>query len=136
MKEGQLTMAQRILLCDDEVHILRAAQFKLSTAGYEVQCAYNGLEGWQAIQRQRPNLLVTDLQMPGMNGIELTRKVREHAATRDLPILMLTAKGYELENQELESKWGVMAIMTKPFSPRELLRVVQNILKYQTVGAT
>src|SRR5688572_18882292 len=123
-----MKVAHRVLLCDDEVHILRAAQFKLAGAGYDVQRAYNGIEGWQAIERQRPDLLVTDLQMPGINGIELTRKVRENAATRDLPILMLTAKVYELEHQDLESTWGVMAIMTKPFSPRELLRAVQHAL--------
>jgi DNA-binding response OmpR family regulator len=129
-------MKQRVLLCDDEVHILRAAQYKLTAAGYEVECAYNGLEGWAAIERQRPDLLVTDLQMPCMNGVELTRKVRENPETRNLPILMLTAKGYELEHQNLEAQWGVMAIMTKPFSPRELLRVVQNTLKLCHAAAT
>ncbi len=53
-----------VLLCDDELHILRAAEFKLSRAGYEVQCAGDGQEGWEAIQRRKPDILVTDLQMP------------------------------------------------------------------------
>ena len=88
-------MAKKVLLCDDEPHILRAAEFKLSLAGFAVTTASNGLEAWQAIQADRPDILVTDLQMPQMNGLELSRRVREAFAPHELPIIMLTAKSFE-----------------------------------------
>lgn len=121
-------MSRRVLLCDDEIHILRAAEFKLSKAGFDVQCAGDGQEGWEIIERSPPDIVVTDLQMPRMTGLQLAQKVRENPATRDLPILMLTAKGYELTQQELAARWGIAAVMTKPFSPRELLKTVEQTL--------
>ncbi|HEY2881490.1 MAG TPA: response regulator [Pirellulales bacterium] len=122
-------MSYRVLLCDDEIHILRAAEFKLSRAGYDVQCATNGVEAWDEIQRQKPDVLVTDCQMPRLDGIGLCHKIREHEATRDLPILMLTAKGFELSQRELQDELGIMAIIAKPFSPRELLARVDEICR-------
>jgi two-component system, OmpR family, alkaline phosphatase synthesis response regulator PhoP len=128
-------MTKRILLCDDEIHILRAAEFKLKKAGYDVQLAGDGQEGWEAIQRQRPDVLITDCQMPRMDGIELVRKVRESPETADLPIFMLTAKGYELSHEELARKWNVMAVIAKPFSPRELLQRVNDVLQENVAPA-
>jgi CheY-like chemotaxis protein len=126
-------MGKRVLLCDDESHILRAAEFKLSRAGYDVTTASNGQEAWEAIQANPPDILVTDLQMPRMDGLELSRRVREWPATHDLPILMLTAKGFEEGYLELAQKCGVLAVLAKPFSPRELLRYVDNVLTSGTV---
>ena len=121
-------MPKRILLCDDEIHILRAAEFKLKRAGYDVQTACDGQEGWELIEANPPDLLVTDCQMPRLDGIGLTRRLREHPETRDLPVLMLTAKGFELSHEELAEKWDVLDVIGKPFSPRELLRRVDEIL--------
>ncbi|KKK62978.1 hypothetical protein LCGC14_2998950, partial [marine sediment metagenome] len=61
-------MSKRVLLCDDEIHILRAAEFKLKRAGYEVQTAGDGQEGWEAIEAQKPDILITDCQMPRLGG--------------------------------------------------------------------
>ena len=127
-------MGKKVLLCDDEAHILRAAEFKLSRAGYDVATASNGQEAWEAIQANLPDILVTDLQMPRMDGLELSRRVRECPATQDLPILMLTAKGFETAHLELAEKCGVLAVLPKPFSPRELLRCVDSVLTDGTVG--
>jgi two-component system alkaline phosphatase synthesis response regulator PhoP len=121
-----------VLLCDDELHILKAAEFKLSRAGYEVQCAGNGLEGWEAIQRRKPDILVTDLQMPRMNGFQLAQKVRSTPETRDLPIIMLTGKGYEMSKDEVTAQFGIARVMNKPFSPRELLQTVEETLGEKT----
>jgi two-component system, OmpR family, alkaline phosphatase synthesis response regulator PhoP len=121
-------VSKRILLCDDEIHILRAAEFKLRKAGYEVEIASNGQEGWEAIQQQLPDVLITDCQMPEMDGFELVQKVRGNPATSGLPIFMLTAKGFELPHDELAAKWNVSGVIAKPFSPRELLQRVQSIL--------
>ena len=125
-------MTKRILLCDDEIHILRATEFKLMRAGYEVQCAGDGEEGWAMILRFRPHLLITDCQMPRLDGFGLCRRVREHPETRDLAILMLTAKGFELRQSEVTQQWNVLKVISKPFSPRELLRHVEQALEPQT----
>ena len=121
-------MAKRILLCDDEIHILRAAEFKLKRAGYDVEIASDGQEGWEAIEAQKPDLLITDCQMPRLDGLGLVARVRDHALTEDLPILMLTAKGFELSDEDLAARWNILAVIAKPFSPRELLKRVEAIL--------
>lgn len=120
-------MSHRILICDDEIHILRAAEFKLKQAGYEVICAGNGEEAWEEILRCKPDVLITDCQMPRLDGTGLCKRVRENPATADLPILMLTAKGYELSHRMLSEQLGVLVILAKPFSPRALLRQVDEV---------
>lgn len=122
-------MTAKILLCDDEVHILRAAEFKLARAGLNVRCAIDGAEAWEAIQSDPPDLLITDLQMPRLNGLQLIEKIRRQPGLETLPIIVLTAKGFELSTEQLAEKWGVLAVMGKPFSPRELLRLVETIAK-------
>ncbi len=122
-------MTKKVLLCDDEIHILRAAELKVSRSGYDVRIARDGQEAWEMIQQDPPDVLVTDVQMPRMDGFELSRRIRSHAATKDLPILMLTAKGFELEQQEMMDKWGIIDIMSKPFSPRELVRLIDQIVE-------
>jgi DNA-binding response OmpR family regulator len=121
-------MTKKVLLCDDEIHILRAAELKVARAGYEVRIARDGQEAWEMIEQDLPDVLVTDVQMPRMDGFELSRRIRDCDATRDLPILMLTAKGFELEQQELMEKWGIIDILAKPFSPRELVRLIDQIV--------
>jgi two-component system, OmpR family, alkaline phosphatase synthesis response regulator PhoP len=120
-------MKANVLLCDDEVHILRAAEFKLARAGFLVRCAYDGQEAWEAIGHECPDILITDFQMPRLNGLELIARIRENPATRALPVVVLTAKGFEISPEELAEKLGVLAVLGKPFSPRELLRLVESI---------
>ncbi|HXT60884.1 MAG TPA: response regulator [Pirellulales bacterium] len=128
-------MSARVLMCDDEIHILRAAEFKIAKAGFKVRCANDGQAAWEAIQEERPDMLITDFQMPRLDGLGLIRRLREDPATRELPIVVLTAKGFEVSPQELAEKWGVLAVLGKPFSPRELLRLVESIAAGLTAGA-
>jgi two-component system alkaline phosphatase synthesis response regulator PhoP len=121
-------MPKRLLLCDDEIHILRAAEFKLKRAGYDVQTADDGQEGWEAIEHRKPDMLITDCQMPRLDGIGLVRRVRSEPQTEDLPVLMLTAKGFELSHEELREELKIIKIVAKPFSPRELLQLVNKVL--------
>lgn len=121
-------MSRSVLLCDDEVHILRAAEFKLKRAGFDVRCAYDGQEAWEMIQADCPDALVTDYQMPRMDGMQLAELVHTTPATSHLPVVMLTAKGFELSHEELNAKCGVAAVVSKPFSPRKLLEQVESIL--------
>ena len=127
-------MTKKVLLCDDEIHILRAAEHKLSRAGYLVRIARDGQEAWEMIQQELPDVLVTDVQMPRMDGFQLSQQIRSNRVTKDLPILMLTAKGFELEQQEMMEKWGILDIVAKPFSPRELVRQLDQILEAQTAA--
>lgn len=120
-------MSVRVLMCDDEIHILRAAEFKVARAGFDVRCAADGQAAWEAMQAERPDILITDFQMPRLDGLELIQRMRQEPALRDVPVVMLTAKGFEVSPQELSEKWGVLAVLSKPFSPRELLRLVESI---------
>ena len=127
-------MSNKILLCDDEIHILRAAEFKVKRAGYDVRIAGDGEEGWEMIQEELPDLVVTDCQMPRLDGLGLIARAREHEATRQLPFFMLTAKGLELSHAELAEKLNVLGVISKPFSPRDLLRSIDEVLKPAAVS--
>jgi len=128
-------MTKKVLLCDDEIHILRAAEIKVSRAGYDVRIAHDGQEAWEAIQNDPPDVLVTDLHMPRCDGLELTARIRGNSQVKHLPILMLTAKGFELSREELIEKWGIVDILPKPFSPRELLGLIEKTLSAAPTAA-
>jgi two-component system, OmpR family, alkaline phosphatase synthesis response regulator PhoP len=127
-------MPKTVLLCDDDIHIVRTAEIKVSSSGYTVHVAHNGRQAWEMIQRACPDFLVTDVQMPQMDGIELVRRIRANATTRDLPVIMLTAKGFELDRQELMDKFRLVEILSKPFSPRELTRLIRGVLDGATAA--
>lgn len=124
-------MGRSVLLCDDEAYILRAAEIKFKKAGYEVRCASDGQEAWEAIQEKLPDLLVTDYQMPRLDGLGLVRRIREHAETRHLPVIMLSAKGFELSYEDVQRELAIRVLMPKPFSPRELEACAREILDGQ-----
>jgi DNA-binding response OmpR family regulator len=121
-------MNKKVLLCDDEVHILRTAEIKVRQAGLDVRTARDGQEAWELILKETPDIVVTDLQMPRVDGLELVSRIRAHEATRHLPVIMLTAKGFEVSRTELATQWGIFKVMAKPFSPRELVRVLDEAL--------
>ena len=125
--EGAEMTKKKILAVDDEPYVLRVIQMKLSNAGYEVETVTNGIEAWEKIQSAKPDMLITDIAMPGLDGYELTRKVRMEEKSRDLPVLMLTGRG-ENEDELKGYEAGVNQFLTKPFSPRELLSLVETIL--------
>jgi DNA-binding response OmpR family regulator len=127
-------MARRILLCDDEIHILRAAEFTFTRAGYEVRTAGDGEEGWEAIGEFHPDFLITDCQMPRLDGLGLIQRIRENPPTAGLLVMMLTAKGFELSYDELARKWNILALVAKPFSPRDLLHRVNAALDPSAVA--
>lgn len=129
-------MAHKLLLCDDELHILRAAEFKFRRAGFEVRCAVDGQEGWELIQEETPDLLITDYQMPRLDGLGLIERVRSCPATQEMPVIMLSAKGFELSSEELTERYGITEIVHKPFSPRELLKNAQELLENPSVPET
>jgi CheY-like chemotaxis protein len=118
-------MPHRILVCDDEPHITRTISLRLRKAGFLVETAEHGQSAWEAIEREAPDLLISDCQMPLMDGLELCRRIRADYRTTDLPIVLLTAKGYELPIKALQRELQISAVVNKPFSPRGLLQLVQ-----------
>jgi len=121
-------MSERIIVCDDEVHITRAVSMKLKKAGFDIETASDGLLGWEAIKRRPPVLLLTDYQMPRENGMNLIRRVRAEPSLKGLPIILLTAKGFEVNPVELSRQWDPIQVMCKPFSLKEVLECVQEMI--------
>ena len=94
-----------------------------------------GQEGWELIQEQKPDLVVTDCQMPRLDGFGLVARIRQNEETASLPVLMLTAKGFEIDQQEAADTWNVREVIAKPFSPRELLQKVEAALAEMAANA-
>ncbi len=120
-------MAKTVLVADDEWHILDIVSMKLSNAGYEVVKALDGVEAFELATTAPPCLIITDFQMPHMSGVELCRKLSETGSTRSIPIIMLTARGFDIEPHEVQAT-NVVDVMAKPFSPRELLKKVHDLV--------
>ena len=123
-----------ILICDDEPHITRAVEMKLKRAGHQVDPHLDGRAAWDALLDRLadgeplPDLLITDCQMPRMTGLQLAAAIQSEPRLAGLPILMLTAKGFELSATELRDKLGIYQVIGKPFSPRDLVDLVDVLL--------
>lgn len=120
-------MGKRVLVADDEAHILHVVSMKLAHAGYEVLTALDGEEAMELCLAEKPDLLITDYQMPCLTGLELCEKLRESEQTREIPVLMLTAHGFDIEPDKMAAA-GIAGVLTKPFSPREVLVSVERLL--------
>lgn len=120
-------MSKKILVADDEAHILHVVSMKLRNAGYDVVTAVDGEEALELCKSECPDLLITDYQMPYMDGLQLCLSLREAEATRGIPAMMLTARGFDIPPADMESA-GIRACLAKPFSPREVLRKVEELL--------
>ncbi|MCZ0754736.1 response regulator YycF [Anoxybacillus sp. J5B_2022] len=121
-------MEKRILVVDDEKPIADILQFNLQREGYEVICAYDGVEALQKVEELVPDLILLDIMLPQKDGMEVCREVRKKY---DMPIIMLTAKDSEID-KVLGLELGADDYVTKPFSTRELLaRVKANLRRHQ-----
>ncbi|RMG41061.1 MAG: response regulator [Planctomycetota bacterium] len=117
-----------VLVCDDELYITRAVAMKLRKAGYDVLTAADGQAGLELALASPPDVVITDYQMPRMDGLELCVALKKHEQTRDIPVVLLTAKGYEVDEQDLKERFAIQAMIVKPFSPRELLKTVHRLI--------
>jgi two-component system alkaline phosphatase synthesis response regulator PhoP len=119
---------QKILVVDDEEDILELLKFNLSREGYQVLCAVSGEQALGLVRSENPDLIVLDLMLPGIDGLEVTRRLKNDPNTKNLPIVMLTAKGEEADivtGLEL----GADDYITKPFSPRILVARIRAVLR-------
>jgi signal transduction histidine kinase len=121
------------LVVDDTPDIIRLVHNSLRTH-FKVISADDGLKGLEMAIRERPSLIIADLMMPGIDGLELTRRLRKAEETRHIPVLMLTAKG-DLEDRMAGLETGVSAYLAKPFSPRELLTQARALVQAQEATA-
>jgi DNA-binding NarL/FixJ family response regulator len=118
---------RRLLVVDDEPRLLRAVAADLRGEGYDVMTAQSGAEALAAIARQAPDLLISDIRMPQMDGYALARQLRNNQSTALIPIVFLTAKDATADRVQ-GFRAGVDAYLTKPFEPDELLAIIRSIL--------
>ncbi|HEV7787318.1 MAG TPA: response regulator [Thermoanaerobaculia bacterium] len=119
---------ERILVIEDEPDIAEVLQYNLEKEGFTVEVARRGDTGFEALRREPADLVVLDLMLPGVDGLELTRMLKRDAATSRLPIVMLTARGEELD-RIVGLELGADDYISKPFSPREVVLRVKAVLR-------
>jgi two-component system phosphate regulon response regulator PhoB len=124
----------KILVVDDEPDAVSLAEFNLQQAGFDVLSAGDGVEALSQARALIPDLILLDVMLPKMDGMELCKILRRDAATAKIPIIMLTAKAGELD-RVLGLELGADDYLTKPFSPRELVLRVKKLLQRQPPGA-
>ena len=123
-------MPLKVLVCDDERHIVRLIQVNLERQGYNVVTAFDGKEGLEKIRSEKPNLVVLDVMMPYMDGFEVLKTLRREPETENLPVIMLTAKAQDKDVFE-GYHYGADMYLTKPFNPMELVTFVKRIAQGQ-----
>lgn len=124
---------RKILVVDDQKHIVRLVQVTLERAGYEVVCAYDGVEALEQVAKERPDMVVLDVMMPRMDGFEVLQRMQADTKLQTIPVIMLTAKA---QDADIFKGWsqGVSSYLVKPFNPRELLTFVQRIFQSMDDG--
>jgi len=121
-------MKKTILVVEDEEDILALLHFNLIKAGYEVDCAAHGEEALKAVTAKSPDLILLDLMLPGIDGLEICHRLRNDDTTKEIPIIMLTARGEE-QDVVRGLELGADDYVTKPFSIKVLLARVQTVLR-------
>ncbi len=120
-------MAKTVLIAEDEAYIVESLTFLLTRAGYEVRSVGDGGEAMTSLAQQRPDLFILDIMMPTMNGFDVLRKLRGSPPLRELPVLVLTAKGQEADRRRMLDL-GANDFVTKPYSNNDLLARVRDLL--------
>ena len=117
-----------ILVVDDEPPIRYMLDLKLRQAGFSVICASNGQDGYTLAREHRPDLVVSDYQMPVMDGLEFCQQLAANPETGGIPVVMLTARGHKVPPAELETT-NIKCFLDKPFSPRHLIVQIKELLQ-------
>lgn len=121
-------MAKQLLLVDDEPGLREAVQAYLEDSGFQVQTASNAKDGWDWLQRSQPDLVITDIMMPQVDGYEFLKQMREDVRFKALPVVFLTARG--MTGDRIQGyQAGCDAYLSKPFDPDELVAIIENLLE-------
>ena len=124
---------KKVLIVDDEIHIVHVVTIKLRNNGYDVISASDGAEAYELACSEMPDIVVTDYQMPVMTGIELIDKLRQTEKTADIPVIMLTARSFSVEDEQ-KKQLKISRCLSKPFSPKELLRDIEDVLYQEALS--
>ncbi len=122
------TPSAKVLIVDDEPNIALAIEFLMQQQGYQTQKAHDGRQALAALAHFQPDLIILDVMMPHMDGLELAHEVRKQAALSDTQIIFLTAKGTQRDKMDGYSAGGDL-YLTKPFDNQELVRKVEELLE-------
>jgi len=123
-----IPLAKTVLVAEDNAALRRVIAFALKGCGFEATTAADGADAWEIAKDQPFDLIVSDQQMPNMTGLELIEKLRSSATNAKTPVILLTAKGLELEAQTLRERYGVSAMLHKPFSPSQLGSLAEELV--------
>ncbi|KAB2835923.1 MAG: response regulator [Candidatus Brocadia sp.] len=121
-------MLQKILIVDDEQDLVKLIRYHLEKDGYKTLCAYNGDDALFLVRKEKPDMVILDLMLPGIDGLEVCRKLKADTELAHIAIVMVTAKGEEADIT-MGLTLGADDYMTKPFSPKELVARVQAVLR-------
>ena len=124
----------KVLVVEDDVDIAELVAFNLERQGWECAMVHHGAAGWEQIQIQRPDLVILDVMLPGMDGMQIFREMKQNEMTRGIPVIFLTARG-GLDDRLAGLSLGADDYVTKPFSPKELVLRVRNVLSRANAGA-
>lgn len=117
----------KILVVDDEVYILHILDFSLGAEGFQVVSASNGELAIEKAKQEKPDLIVLDIMMPVLDGYETCRRLKRDSETKDIPVILLTAKGRDVDKR-LGFEVGAVDYIIKPFSPTRLIERIQEII--------
>lgn len=125
----------KVLIVDDEIHIVELLKFNLEVSGYEVDFAYDGLDGFVKMKEKNYDLILLDWMLPSISGIDMLKKIRSDLSLSKKPVIMITAKNMEIDKIEgLEV--GADDYITKPFSVKELLARITSVLRRYNISET
>ena len=121
------TFAHKILIVDDEEHILQVLSLKLRNCGYTISTAVDGEDALHQVRANAPDLIISDVQMPYMNGLEFASALSKNKATAHIPVVILTARGHTLEPSDTDIP-TIRKVLSKPFSPRGIAELCADLL--------
>ena len=121
-----MASTKRILICDDDPVILRLLEVNLELEGYEVLLAHNGEMAIEVASAELPDLVILDIMMPRLDGYQTCQKLKETPATKDIPVIFLSAKAQQ-SDVEKGKQYGVSDYLTKPFDPGDLIDTVERL---------
>ena len=121
-------MGKRILVVDDEVQLVEMVKIRLEASGYDVLCAYDGLDGLDKAKKDKPDLIILDLMLPKMDGYKVCGLLKNDSRYSKIPIMMFTARAQE-EDAALSRELGAEAYVVKPFEPKLLLAKIKELLE-------
>jgi two-component system alkaline phosphatase synthesis response regulator PhoP len=127
LREVKSVAKGKILVVDDEIYIVHILDFSLGVEGYEVMTALDGEQALAKVAQDKPDLIVLDIMMPKLDGYETCKALKSAPETRDIPIILLSAKGRNVD-QKVGFEVGADDYITKPFSPRKLVERINSIL--------